>query len=249
MKDQQENGIDENKERKNFFMKSNIVIDSGLAARMKPSERAVYDILCRFAHPVSGLCYPSIPTICKLSGYSKTPVCAATKQLSVYDVIEKELVAFKNKKNTKKKPIFRMAYRVLREPKIEPVSIPWKSEQYKTLLRGEGGKFIALPTNSESHTLPANSEGLTLPTNSEQKKNKKELKRLALREEKTSFNVSKEIIEEWKKIKGEEWLKKYLLDHGHSLKLLNGDEPKHKKTVMSERNDQSEAVSPKKDLH
>ena len=121
MKGHLEDQKNENKKRKDFFMVPNVIIKSGLWARMKPSERAVYQVLCYFAHPGSGWAYPSVAKISDLSGCSKDRVCLATRQLVVYGLITKKRAprGFK----------FHMTYKVKKDPKIDSVSIPWNKEK------------------------------------------------------------------------------------------------------------------------
>ena len=76
--------------RQDFFMVPNAIVKSGLWARMKPSEKDVYIVLAQHAHYDSGLAYPSVRTIAKLSGRCLEAVLNATKKLVEYGLIEKK---------------------------------------------------------------------------------------------------------------------------------------------------------------
>lgn len=133
MRDQKAKRIGENEKDWNFFKIPQAIIDSGLLARMKPSEIKVYLAISRHADYKTGRAFPSIALICKFSGMNKNVVCRATERLEYFGVIEKYRApkAFK----------YKNVYRVLRNPKINPLVIPRKVEKGTTRSKGKDGKW------------------------------------------------------------------------------------------------------------
>jgi len=201
--------------RKEFFMVPNSLVDSGLWARMKESERKVYIALCRRSHPQSGLAYPSIKgDLRKLTGCKKDTICQATKRLVNYGLIEKKRApgAFK----------FRMIYRVIKEPRINRDIIPRKREQCRPRKDKNTGKFMKSPSKRELDIIPSMGGSDIIPSQGEQKKKEKERKILALREKQTSTQRGKkkksklkdQILQEFDKGKaaGEKEFREFLED-------------------------------------
>jgi hypothetical protein len=157
---------------KNFFMVPNAVIDSWLWSRMKQSEKSIYLVLCRFAHPDSGLAYPSVETIRELTGCKTDTISTATRHLVIYGLITKKRAGpgFK----------FKMIYRVIKEPEIEPNIIPWKKGQCYPKKDKKTGKFMAIPSTRGLDITPS-SGGLDItPSKKGQKKIKEDLRRLTI---------------------------------------------------------------------
>ena len=69
-----------------FTMVENSVIED---ERLLPSEKLVYVVLSKFASPELS-CFPSLSTISKLSGYSKSTVVRAINRLSYLGYLTKE---------------------------------------------------------------------------------------------------------------------------------------------------------------
>lgn len=150
--------IEDNKKDHDFFKTPKIVIDSGLLARMKPSEIKVYLVIEKFADYKTGRAFPSIALICELSGMNKNVVCKAIKRLEHFGLIEK----YRAPKGYK----FHNVYRVLRNPKINPLVIPQKVEKESIRFRKEDGKWGVTPHDVEIDTFPQNMEGV-IPQNME----------------------------------------------------------------------------------
>lgn len=242
MKDQQTKKIEESEKDRNFFKIQNEIVDSGLLAVMKPSEVKVHLVIGRHIHYKHGRAFPSIESICKLSGMNKNVVCKATKRLEYYGVIKRY-----------RAPLglnFRTVYQIVKNPKINPLVIPQKAKKRIERYRKKDGKFGVIPQNMETVIFPQNVELHTIPQNMEGKEIEIELNRDSLKKKQQSFTISKEIIKKYRKLKGDKWIRKYLLDHGYSLTVLNEKRPKNKQiAVISKMNDQSEGLNPKKNLH
>ena len=154
MKDQKAKIIGEDEKDRNFFKIPWAIIDSGLLARIKPSEVKVYLALSRHADYKTGRAFPSIALICKLSGMNKNVVCRATERLEYFGVIEKYRApkAFK----------YKNVYRVLRNPKINPLIIPRKVEKRTARRRAKDGKWEINAQDSKERlgldTIPQNME-------------------------------------------------------------------------------------------
>lgn len=168
----------EPKKRKDFFATPNAVIDTGLWTCMRPSEKDVYIVLGRHANYNSGLAYPGVRTIAEESGHCLEVVCKATAQLVVYGLIEKIRTGPDFK--------FRMAYRVLEEPVIEANIIPWRTEQRKRKKDKKTGKFIPIPSRTESPIVPSHTEPAIVPSRTAQKERERERKKLTIKPKHTS---------------------------------------------------------------
>lgn len=227
MKTQQTKKIEKNEKDQNFFKIPHALIDSKLLARMKPSEIKVYLVIAKFANYKTSRAFPSIALICELTGMNKNVVCRAIKRLEHFGLIEK----YRAPKGFK----FRNVYNVLRDPEINPLIIPQKVEKKSTRFRKKDGKWGVIPQNMETDTFPQNVELHTLPQNMEGKYIERDLNRDSFNNKQhSSLKISEKTIEEFRRLKGDKWLKKYLLDHGYSLGLLNRKKPALKqKTAMS----------------
>lgn len=64
------------------------LIKSGLLAELKPSSVVVYNVLLSYADFNTGKCFPSIPTICTLSGLVRQTVIDALKELEDWGLVE-----------------------------------------------------------------------------------------------------------------------------------------------------------------
>jgi DNA-binding transcriptional regulator GbsR (MarR family) len=64
------------------------LIKSGLLAELKPSSVVVYNVLLCYADFNTGKCFPSIQTICTLSGLTKPTVIDALKELEDWGLVE-----------------------------------------------------------------------------------------------------------------------------------------------------------------
>jgi len=133
MKEQQASRTEEQERDRDFFKTPNIVIDSRLLARMKPSEAKVYSVLSRFADYKTGSAFPSIVLICNLSGMNKNVVCKAIKRLEYFGLVKKYRAPKKFK--------YRNVYRVIRNPQIDSSIIPQKMEKGSTRIRGKNGRW------------------------------------------------------------------------------------------------------------
>lgn len=174
----------EDKKRGNFFMVPNELVKSGLWAKMKPSEQAVYNVLCYFANPNSGLAYPTVAKISELSGVKMSNVCKATKQLCQYGLISKKIAKIKLK--------FRVFYRVFKNPEIDPVTIPWKREKYQSKRDEKTGKFLSMSPKRESDTMPLKRDSTTMPLKRAKIHTYPDIKRLALRDTTSQIHLGKE---------------------------------------------------------
>lgn len=173
----------EDKRRKDFFMVPNSIIGSGLWSRMRPSEQAVYSVLCYFANPNSGLAYPTVAKISELSGIKKSNVCKATKQLCQYNLISKKTVKIKLK--------FRVFYRVFKNPEIDLITIPWKREKYKPERDKKTGKFLSMPFKREFITMPLKRDSTTMPLKREKIHTYPDISILALKNTTSQIHLEK----------------------------------------------------------
>ena len=130
-------------DRKDFGTIPHAVVDSGLWAKMKPSEKSVYIVLVRYANYNTGFCFPNIKTISEKARISKTHVCTALKQLVIYGLI--------TKKRAPKGLKFRNIYNVISEPQIDLHTLPQKMEKKCERCRDDKtGKFKVRPQNVET---------------------------------------------------------------------------------------------------
>lgn len=196
-----------------FFKLPHAVVDSGLLARMKPSEVKVYLVIARHAHYGTRNAFPSIQTICEESGMNKNVVCKGTQRLEYYGLIKK----YQAPKGFK----FKTVYQILIHPAINPVVIPHKVEKRSQRYQGTDGKFRATPQNMESDATPQNMELSTIPQNMESKEKELELSRDTLNNKQYKNAISKEVIETYRKMKGDNWVRKYMREHGYNLELIN----------------------------
>lgn len=133
-----------NGERKNFYMKANMIMDSGIYARMLPRHRAVYEVLCRYADNNTGIAYPSVATISKMGGVNKNLISKTTNELESATLIDKtragERLGFRNQ------------YRVRKDEEIDvPRALAVFRERSKPpkFSKGEDGKFESISKSSE----------------------------------------------------------------------------------------------------
>jgi len=150
-------------------MVPNTVIDSGLLAKMKNSERSVYLVLCRHADHNSRLAFPAVKTLMELTGSAKETVCKATKQLVNYGVITKRRAPASFK--------FKMIYKIIKDPKINLDISPWKKDKCKRLLRQKNGRFTAESVATDLLTSPCEPHSATSPCDTDQKKIKEDLRK------------------------------------------------------------------------
>ena len=142
---------------KDFSKIPHSIIDSGLLAKLKPSEIKVFLVINRFANYKTGLSYPTVKTISELSGVSKGCIAPATKQLVLLGLIEKA--------RTGKRFSFRNCYRVIKNPKINLCIIPSNTDKCKRYLRGKNGKFKPISLNTDNN-IPSNMDN-ECPSNME----------------------------------------------------------------------------------
>ena len=200
-------------ERKDFGTIPHAVVDSGLWAKMKPSEKSVYIVLVRYANYKSHFCFPSIERIRQEAGISKTRVCGSLQQLVVYGLI--------TKKRAPKGLNFRNVYRVIPEPKINLAIIPQKMEKKCKGYRDKNtGKFRVRPQNVETDIGPQIVEA-GRPQNVEKKE------RIEIERNRDSLNkpptltYSKETIKEFLKAGQEKRVIETLLRRGYSEDEIN----------------------------
>lgn len=197
-----------------FFAIPKIVIDSGLWALMKPSERAVYTVLCKYRNYNTDLCYPGIKSICGKSGVHKNKVCIAIKKLCVYGLIEK-WTAPKSLK-------FRNIYRVIMNPELDPRTFPQKTEKKCKQNRDErSGKYVASLQNTETDTCPLNAEAVSPQKTEKKESKKKEKEKRDSKKTPLIFPFSKKTINEILKEKGKDWLVQNLRTKGYSEDQIN----------------------------
>ena len=79
-----------------------------------------------------------------------------------------------------------MAYRMIRDPKIDQNIIPWRTEQWKRKRDKKTGKFISVPSSTVSDIVPSSTVSDIVPSHTEQKETERDLKRLALKTSHTS---------------------------------------------------------------
>ena len=196
-------------ENRDFFLIPRVIIDSGLWAAMCPAERSVYLVLCHYRNYKTNICFPSIRTICKNSGYHKNTVCKVLQQLVLYGLIEK--------KRAPQGLRFKNIYTIFLNPNLDPSFFPSKSEKkYKPRMRNEKGKFKASPINPETGTFPPKSEsGSTI--NMEKKLSKFEIGGNRDSKKPLPFTISLKTLKALKEEKGEEWVKKQLKSRKYTI--------------------------------
>jgi hypothetical protein len=176
---------------------------------MKPSEKAVYGVLCHHRNYNTNICFPSIETICKESGVHKNKVCAALQQLCVYGLIDKW--------RTSKKAKYKNSFRIIMKPNIDPSTFPQKTEKKCKQYRDKkSGKFGVCPQNTETDTCPQNAEAVH-PQNTEKNENKmkESLTRDSIKQA-PQLTFSTKTLKELRETKGDVWLKKILRSYGYS---------------------------------
>jgi DNA-binding transcriptional regulator YhcF (GntR family) len=73
----------------NLFAKIPIaLIKCGLLAELKPATVVVYNVLLSYANFQTGMCFPSISTICSLSGLSRQTVINAIYELEDWGLLQ-----------------------------------------------------------------------------------------------------------------------------------------------------------------
>jgi DNA-binding transcriptional MocR family regulator len=196
-------------EEQDFFIMPHVIVDSGLWAAMKPSERAVYGVLCHHRNYQTNICFPSIQKICQESGFHKNNVCSALQQLVVYGLIDKKRAPSGLK--------FRNIFRIKMKPNIDPATFPQKTEKkWKQHRDKKSGKFGVCPQNTETDTFPQNTEAvLPQKTEKNESKMKESLTRDSIKQA-PPLTYSTKTLNELKKSKGDVWLKNALRARGYS---------------------------------
>lgn len=196
-------------ELKDFFAVPNIVIDSGLWAAMKPSEKSVYGVLCRYRNYKTNRCFPGIKTISQKSGVHKNNVCSALKQLYIYDLV--------GKKRAPRGLKFRNIYTVRMNPNIDPSTFPQKAEKKCKQYRDKSsGKFRVCPQKAEADTFPQKAEAVR-PQKVEKKESKmKESLKRDSASDKPFLTYSKKTLKDLMSAKGKGWLVEELRSKGHT---------------------------------
>jgi DNA-binding MarR family transcriptional regulator len=167
---------------KDFSKIPHCLIDSGILGQLRPSEFKVYLVLNRFAHYKTGISYPSVKAINRISGVNKNNIARATKVLAQRRLIEKI--------HTGKRFGFRNRYRVINPQGINLLiaacTIPKKTEKRKGIFQGKNGKFQPHPLNT-NYPHPSNTESGTCPSNTDKKENLEIFKRDIKRDSKSLF--------------------------------------------------------------
>jgi len=223
---------------KDFSKLRHEIVDSGVLAGLSSAAIRVYLVILRYAHYETGLSYPTVEIISKLSGVNKNRIASATRELTLSGLIDKYRAG--------KKFGFRNCYRVIKHPKIAPDTIPENTDKCKHFLRGEDGRFTPVPENRENGIpqnrddhIPLSMESDTYPQKKDKKENleinnrDKDLERAgsasacsksqaepALNSKKSLKNISKETIDGFIKDKGLEWVKGYLRKMGYDQKEI-----------------------------
>ena len=153
---------------KEFFKIPHALVDSGLLDHLKGSEVKTLLVIYRYAHYNTGLSYPTVKTIVKLSGVNKNCIGPATKLFGLLGLIEKI--------RTGKRFSFRNCYKVIRSPKIDLSIIPINTDKRSRYFKGKGGKFEPIPKNMDNNSPiksdnehPNNAELDTYPLNTDKK--------------------------------------------------------------------------------
>jgi predicted transcriptional regulator len=198
-----------NQERPPFFKMPPDLVDSGLLAKMKPTELSVYTVLCHYADYETGNCFPSIDTIRKKTGKNKNSISSAIKKLVEYGLIRK--------KRSSKKFRYKNTYKVIRDPEINLPSIPKKMDKRRRFLHKENGRFDHPTKKMEIDIHKENMEKDIYPNSMDS--NKKEL--LVNRNNYKTLVEKDHILNEYLKTRGEKWLRKYLLSAGYDKSEIN----------------------------
>lgn len=222
---------------RNFTRLRNEIVDDGWLPVLKDSELRVYLVLARFVNRESGLSYPTVNKICKLSGVNKNLICEATEGLASKGLAKKH--------RTGKKFKYRNCYRIIKHPKINFSTIPKRKRRKRRYLKGEkNGKFKPIPKGTErgipndtDRGIPSGSESLTCPSGSDKKRSEKTNLKENQKDKvflasgcskeqpsplpsssnspKSLKAFNKETIRGFIKDKGLEWLKEYLRGEGY----------------------------------
>jgi len=170
--------MDTNKD-KDFSKIYHLLVDTGILAKMSRQDIKIYLVLNRFANYKTGIAYPSVKTLSKLSGINKNDIRQTVDRLCSMGLIEATRAG--------ERFSFRKTYRIVKKDSINPdlalSIIPTKTEKCRYINRGKDGKFRPLPQNEELAITPKNAEDRN-PKNSENNIPQKGEKAIPLNKEK-----------------------------------------------------------------
>ena len=146
---------------KDFSRLPRILVTSGLLTKLSNPAIRVYLVILTYANYQTGLSYPTVKTISRLSGINKNLISKALKELILSGLVEK----YKGSERFR----YRNYYRIIRMPGVNLYNIPGKKQNPRRLLRGENGKFTSfeltcepVPSNTE-YPVPSLTESDTCP--------------------------------------------------------------------------------------
>jgi predicted transcriptional regulator len=123
---------------KDFSKFPQAVVRSGLLTKLSNPAVRVYLVLLTYANYHTGLSFPTVKTLSRLSGASKNLIAKALKELVVSGLIGK----FRGSKKFR----YRNYYRIINMPKIDLDAIPEKTYQPQKILREQSGRFKSQKT-------------------------------------------------------------------------------------------------------
>jgi predicted transcriptional regulator len=137
---------------KDFSKFPQTIVRSGLLTKLSNPAIRVYLVLLTHANYHTGLSFPTVKTISRLSGVSKNLISKALKELVTSGLIGK----FKGSKKFR----YRNYYRIINMPKIILDAIPEKIYRPQKILRERSGRFKSqkivpglIPSNTDN-TIP-----------------------------------------------------------------------------------------------
>jgi len=154
---------------KDFSKFPQAIVKSGLLAKLSNPAVRVYLVLLAHANYQTGLSYPTVKTISRLSGINKNLISKGLKELVICSLIDK----FRGAKRFS----YRNYYRIINMPRIILDAIPEKKRQPRKIFREKSGKFTSygsvpgpVPSNMES-LIPSFTESDTCPQDMDKKEN------------------------------------------------------------------------------
>ena len=129
---------------KGFSQIPHVLIDSGILAKLTPSEFKVWAVINSYISHRTGFAFPSVKRISKLSGLCENTVSRATNGLFVKGLIEKKRVG--------ERFSFKMCYRLIKDEEkllqLASCIAPKKTVKCKSVARGKDGRFVHLPEDT-----------------------------------------------------------------------------------------------------
>jgi predicted transcriptional regulator len=124
---------------KDFSKFPQAIVRSGLLTKLSNPAIRVYLVLLTYANYHTGLSFPLVKTITRLTGINKNLVYRALKELVASGLIEKS--------RGSKRYCHRNFYRVINMPQINLDAFPEKKRKHRKVLKGHRGRFLPPSTD------------------------------------------------------------------------------------------------------